>query len=88
MPNTTLAAFSIAVSNTIPMATPAFSQNRFMDEARERAERLKENDSVRQAEHPETAQPPITPANPAPAEAKPLETVAAPEQTKAPASAQ
>jgi hypothetical protein len=88
MPNTTLTAFSIAVSITASLATPAFSQNRFMDEARERAERLKENDSVRQAEHPETAQPPTTPANPAPAEAKPLEAVPTPEQTKAPAPAQ
>jgi len=37
-------------------ATPAFCQNRFADEARERAERRAENKAVREAEHPEITQ--------------------------------
>jgi hypothetical protein len=33
---------------------PAMAQNRFMDEAREKAARRAENAAVREAEHPET----------------------------------
>jgi hypothetical protein len=86
MLKTVLMSSSIIVSLAFVLTAPAFSQNRFMDEARERAERLKENDSVRQAEHPEIAQPPVTPASPSPVEAKTAEAV--PAQTKASSPAQ
>ena len=36
--------------------TPALAQNRFMDEAKEKAARREENAAVRQAEHPDTKQ--------------------------------
>jgi hypothetical protein len=68
-------------------AAPAFSQNRFANEAREKADRRQENEAVRKAEHPEAqtakATPaveaeaaPAAPAAPAPAPA----TIAAPAQ--------
>ena len=72
---------------------PALAQNRFMDEAKERAARRAENAAIREAEHPETtrtattkepdAQKPAgseSPASPADAQA------AAPAQTQAPAA--
>jgi len=54
-----------------PFVTPAVCQNRFMDEAREQAERRAENQAVREAEQPEATQTakatqaPATPAAPA-----------------------
>ena len=36
--------------------TPALAQNRFMDEAKEKAARRAENKAVREAEHPDTTQ--------------------------------
>lgn len=80
-------AFAIAASVTM-VATPAFSQNRFMDEAREQRERLKENEAIRKAERPEAVQATTAPSNPAPAEEnKPL-TVSAPEPPKVTESTQ
>jgi hypothetical protein len=59
--------------------TPAFAQNRFMEEAKERQQRLEENKAIRDAEHP------ATPAKPA----APTETAAAtPAAPTAPAAAQ
>jgi hypothetical protein len=58
--------------------TPAFSQNRFADEARERDQRRAENKAIREAEHPEAAAKPAA----APAAAEP----AAPAQAAAPAA--
>lgn len=66
-------------------AMPAFCQNRFMDEAREQAERRAENKAVREAEHPEAAsptqtanaaKPPAPPTAPVAAEAAPAAPVA------------
>ena len=45
----TLLAMSLAI-------VPALAQNRFMDEAKERAARRAENAAVREAEHPDTTQ--------------------------------
>ena len=63
-------------------ATPAYCQNRFMDEAREKAERRAENKAYREAENPEpvtkTAANPAPAAQPAPAEAAPAPAPAAP----------
>jgi hypothetical protein len=39
-----------------PFVTPAVCQNRFMDEAREQAQRRAENKAVREAEHPDATQ--------------------------------
>jgi hypothetical protein len=77
-------------------ATPALAQNRFMDEAKEKAARRTENAAVREAEHPDTtitatthqpdaqipagSQPPVAPAQP--------NAEAAPAQPAAPAAAQ
>ena len=68
--------------------TPAVCQNRFMDEAREQAQRRAENQAVREAEHPEAtqtakaSQAPAAPAAPAAA------TPAAPAAPAAPTPAQ
>lgn len=75
--------------------TPAMAQNRFMDEAKEKAARRAENDAVRKAEHPETtqtatthqpdaklpagSQPPVAPTD------KPSAPAAQPATTPAPA---
>lgn len=62
--------------------------NRFMDEARERAERHKENDAIRRAEHPETAQPAAAPVIAAPAEAVTTQLVNVLNSAKVPARAE
>jgi hypothetical protein len=53
---------------------PALAQNRFMDEAREKAARRAENAAIRAAEHPETTRT----ATKEPDTQKPAETQAAP----------
>jgi hypothetical protein len=65
------------------VSAPAFAQNRFMDEAREAANRRSENKAVREAEHPaEAAKPAATTtastATPAPAETAPAAQTATP----------
>ncbi len=71
-------------------AIPAVAQNRFMDQAREAAERRAEHKAIREAENPEPVKPtataqaaPAAPAEAAPA--APAEPAAAP---AAPAPAQ
>lgn len=71
---TTVALLLITISTV-----PALAQNRFMDQAREAAERRAENAAIRAAEHPETvakkpttqtaaeAAPPAAPTEAAPA---------------------
>ena len=71
-------------------AMPALAQNRFMDQAREAAERRAENKAIREAEHPagvaSTAKPaPAQAAQAAPAE--PAEPAAPAPATPAPAPA-
>jgi hypothetical protein len=58
------------------VSAPAFAQNRFMDEAKESANRRAENKAVREAEHPaDPAKPAATAtastATPVPAETAP-----------------
>lgn len=72
---------------------PALAQNRFMDEAKERAARRSENAAVREAEHPETTRTATTkepdaqkPAGTQPAPAPADAQGAAPAQTPAPAT--
>lgn len=72
---------------------PALAQNRFMDEAREKAARRAENAAVREAEHPETTRTATTkePGTQKPAESQPTPSPsttqsAAPAQTQAPAT--
>jgi hypothetical protein len=66
---------------------PAFSQNRFMDEAKAAAERRAENKAVRDAEHPEQAAKPAettaSTATPAPAETAPAAQTAPAQQPAA-----
>jgi hypothetical protein len=70
---------------------PAFAQNRFMDEARDAANRRAENKAVREAEHPAEEAAPAKPAatastaTPAPAETAPAAQSAAPAAPAAPA---
>ncbi|HVV28215.1 MAG TPA: hypothetical protein VHC40_09645 [Rhizomicrobium sp.] len=67
---------------------PALAQSRFMEEAKEAAERRAENDAVRKAEHPEAAKPATATAStatPAPAETAPAAQTAAPAAPAAPA---
>jgi hypothetical protein len=82
MHQATFFAFSIAVTLSVALAMPAFSQNRFMDEAKERAERLKENNAIRQAEHPEAIQATTAPNSPASTEATQPQAVPVPEPAK------
>jgi hypothetical protein len=59
---------------------PAMAQNRFMDEAKEKAARRAENAAVREAEHPETVAKKPEPAQQS-SETKPAENQAAAQQT-------
>ena len=72
--------------------TPAFSQNRFADEARERDQRREENKAIREAEHPQaaakTAAPAAEPAPAAPAQAAAPAAPAATASNPTPAPAQ
>jgi hypothetical protein len=64
--------------------TPAFSQNRFMDQAREAAERRAENEAIRKAEHPDESNSQTARATPAPAtQAAPAEAAPAAPETPA-----
>jgi hypothetical protein len=81
----------LAVAVVAGSATPAVCQNRFMDEAKEKAQRREENKAVREAEHPEATQtananpakkPQLSPAPAATAPAAP----AAPAEPAAPAA--
>ena len=72
---------------------PALAQNRFMDEARDRAARRAENAAVREAEHPETTRTATTkepdaqkPAGSQPSPAPTDTQAAAPAETQAPAA--
>jgi hypothetical protein len=71
---------------------PAFAQNRFMDEARDAANRRAENKAIREAEHPTEAPAPAKPAatastaTPAPAETAPAAQSAAPAAPAEPAA--
>jgi len=70
---------------------PSFAQNRFMDEARDAANRRAENKAIREAEHPEETAPakPATTAStatPAPAETAPASQSAAPAAPAEPAA--
>ena len=68
-------------------AMPALAQNRFMDQAREAAERRAEHKAVREAENPEPKKATATAQN-APAETPvvPAETPVAPAAQAAPAT--
>jgi hypothetical protein len=80
-------AFVVAAS----ASAPAFAQNRFMDQAREAAERRAENKAVREVEHPEAAPAAATAsaATPKPAETTPAaQTAPAEPAAPAPAPAQ
>jgi hypothetical protein len=69
---------------------PAFAQNRFMEEAKEKAARREENKAIREAEHPEgvaSNAAPATPATPAaPAAAAPTAPAAPAAPAQAPAA--
>jgi hypothetical protein len=79
---TALALVLVTVS-----AAPAFAQNRFMDEAKEKAARREENKAVREAEHPEGAAANAAPATPAvPAAAAPVAPAAPAAPAQAPAA--
>jgi len=80
----TIALLLLSVS-----AMPAFAQNRFMDQAKEAADRRAEHKAIREAENPEpvkktaaaTAEAaPAEPAAPAPAPAAPAPAAPAPAQ--------
>jgi hypothetical protein len=65
---------AMMVAMVTGISAPAFAQNRFMDEARDAANRRSENKAVREAEHPaEEAKPTATAstATPAPVETAP-----------------
>lgn len=72
-------------------AAPAFAQNRFMDEARDAANRRAENKAIREAEHPAEEAAPAKPAatastaTPAPAETAPASQSATPAAPAEPA---
>ena len=84
-----LPVFALMIATSA--ATPAFCQNRFMDEAREKNERRQENKAVRDAENPDPAKTqtanaaPATPAAAAPAPATPAPAAPAAPATPAPA---
>ena len=63
----TIALLLLSVS-----AMPAFAQNRFMDQAKEAADRRAEHKAIREAENPE----PVKKTTAAPAEAAPAEPAA------------
>jgi hypothetical protein len=67
---------------SLALTAPAFAQNRFMEQAREAADRRAENKAIREAEYPADEPTRAEPANPAQA----APGTAAPAQT--PASAQ
>jgi hypothetical protein len=52
----------LALAVVTAAITPAFAQNRFMDEAKERQQRLEENKAIRDAEHPATPAKAAAPA--------------------------
>lgn len=80
---------AVAIALVAGAATaPAFAQNRFMDEARDAANRRAENKAVREAEHPEApATTTASTATPKPAETTPAAQTA-PAAPAAPAPAQ
>jgi hypothetical protein len=91
---TIYAALSVAViAGTF--TAPAFAQNRFMDQAKESANRRAENKAVREAEHPDAVAPAAATAStatPKPAETTPAAQTApvapvAPAAPAAPAAA-
>jgi hypothetical protein len=78
---TTLALLLMSVS-----AIPAVAQNRFMDQAKEAADRRAEHKAVREAENPEPVAKQASPAPAAPAPAAPAaQAQAAPAEPPAPA---
>jgi hypothetical protein len=81
-----LPVFALVIATSA--ATPAFCQNRFMDEAREKNERREENKAVRDAENPDptkTQTANAAPAAPAAAAPAPAAPAAAAPATPAPA---
>ncbi len=77
----TIALLLLSVS-----AMPAFAQNRFMDQAKEAADRRAEHKAVREAENPEPVKGTAT-AQAAPAPAEPAAPAPAPAAPAAPAPA-
>lgn len=67
-------------------AVPAAAQNRFMDQAREAAERRAEHKAIREAENPEPVKKTVA-AEAAPAPAEPAASTAAASATPTPAPA-
>jgi hypothetical protein len=83
---------AMMVAMVTGVSAPAFAQNRFMDEARDAANRRSENKAVREAEHPaEEAKPAATTtastATPAPVETAPAAQSAPAAAPAAPAAA-
>jgi hypothetical protein len=80
---------AIAIAMMASAAGPAMAQNRFMDQAKEAANRRAENKAVREAEHPDAAPAATTAssATPKPAETTPAQTAPAPVEPAAPAAA-
>jgi hypothetical protein len=85
----TLAAIA---SIAFATATPAFSQGRYGDEAKQRARDREEREAIRRAEHPElygkAADKPAAPAQETAATAQPAAEPAAAPAAPAPAPAQ
>jgi hypothetical protein len=71
--------FAIILLAGALVSTPTLAQNRFVDQARDNANRRAENKAVREAEHPEDSKPaaPAAPAAPAQAPAPAAATAAA-----------